>query len=329
MVEDWHQCCSGDDIPENIELCSNISRLDDTIKCLGEMFKSALLENKCFEFLIRWIRLSAIDYAEWINYENSFPLKQARNVRQMLDAVKCLIKFTAFSISMEGLEEAVKTDGNQRFFKVLRMFYSAVSKQEKTIASTHVNIDPENGRVLVRNKVLSFGLLANMKQELHNTFSQCVSMLGRYVTYGSIAMVYNNTMGNPMVQIRDENVIDNRHASLFQSLPPGLFNGYHMNWVREEDAVNPDVALTMLDIINRMTKVLMVCVWLSPGLPLRFPELNITTFAGEGRNLYIDVVDRVFFIKNRKFENRLLFLDKIVSADLLWFVHILRPFVGS
>lgn len=157
MVEDWHQCCSGDDIPENIELCSNISRLDDTIKFLGEMFKSALLENKCFEFLIRWIRLSAIDYAEWINYEHSFPLKQARNVRQMLDAVKCLIKFTAFSISMEGLEEAVKTDGNQRFFKVLRMFYSAVSKQEKTIASTHVNIDPENGRVLVRNKVLSFG----------------------------------------------------------------------------------------------------------------------------------------------------------------------------
>ena len=60
--------------------------------------------------------------------------------------------------------------------------------------------------------------------------------------------------------------------------------------------------------------------------------MNITTFAGEGRNLYIDVVDRIFFIKssynkNRKFENRLLFMDKIVSADLLWFVHILRPFV--
>lgn len=87
-------------------------------------------------------------------------------------------------------------------------------------------------------------------------------MLGRYVTYGSVAMVYNNTMGNPMVQIQDEHVIDNRHASLFQSLPPDLFKGYHMNWVRYEDAVNPDVALIMLDIINRMTKVfgcLLVC----------------------------------------------------------------------
>ena len=323
---------ASDEVPWDIELCSDIDRVDETIRFLGEMFKGALLENRGREFLVRWLRMSAIDHVGWVKYEDSFPLKQARTVRQMLDAVRCLIKFTAFSVSTEGLEEAVKTDDDQRFFKVFRIFYSAVVKQEKTIASTHVNIDPERGRVLVRNKVLSFDLLASMKEELHNTFTHCVGMLGRWVTYGSVAMVYNNTMGNPMVRIPDESVMDSRHASLFQSLPADLFNGYHMNWVRDEDAGSSEVAQSMLDIINRLTKVLMVCVWLSPGLPLRFPELSIITFAGEGRNVYIDVVDRIFFIKssynkNRKYENRLLFLDKIVSADLLWFIHILRPFV--
>lgn len=323
---------AGDAVPDDIELCVDISRAPETVKYLGNLFREALIDSKHQGFLVRWIRMSAVNFEDWNYYEESFPMKQARTLRQSLDAVRALIKFTSFAVSHEGLEEAIKTEDNQRFFKVFRLFYSAVAGQERTIASTHVNVDPENGRVLVRNKVLSFELLSSMKQELHNTFRACIGMLGRWVSYGNVAVVYQNTMGNPLVNIRDETSIDNRHRSLFQSLPIEMFNGYRMEWFSDGDASSAAVAGQFLEIVNKMTKVLMVCVWLSPGTPLRFPELNIMTFAGEGRNLYIDVIDRIFYIKsaynkNRKFENRLLFLDKVVSGDLLWFIYILRPFV--
>lgn len=104
-----------------------------------------------------------------------------------------------------------------------------------------------------------------------------------------------------------------------------------MEWVDPESADQPAMVQAVVEIAAKLTKLLMLWVWLSPGLPLRFPELSILSFSGRHRNVFIDIQDRTLFIKsmynkNRKFDNRLLFLDQQVSLALFWFIFVLRPF---
>ncbi|CAI1917375.1 hypothetical protein SEUBUCD646_0D00110 [Saccharomyces eubayanus] len=107
-----------------------------------------------------------------------------------------------------------------------------------------------------------------------------------------------------------------------------------MGW-RSPGYINDEnIRATILKIVNRITKILMVAVWICPGLPLRFPELSILCFSGSNRNLYFDADERVFLIKSRynkshEFDSRILFLDVPVSAVLFWYIYILRPFIMS
>lgn len=315
------------------EILDNAS---STVRELGRIFQGTIKENMYNEFLLTWVRLSAVDFEKWVDVDDTFPIMQAHAFRQHMDALRCLIRFCAFSVEENPteLDEVMKDDDDTRFYKVFRCYYTAVAQQEKIIASTYVNIDVQNECIFVKNKKISFDLIRTTKEDLHSTYMLCVQAMGQWLRFGSVAGVYNMTLGNDTIQVKNENEFNDRDISIYQALPLDLFKGMHIQWLREEDSENEDVRKSLLDIINKLTKVLMVSVWLSPGMPLRFPELSILTFSGRGRNLYVDATDRVFFIKsrynkNRKFDNRLLFLDKVVSAQLLWFVYILRPFLVS
>lgn len=307
------------------------------IQELGRTFQQAIKTNLYNEFLLTWIRLAAVDFEKWMNQRDTFPIMQSHAFRQHMDALRCLIRFCAFAVedNPTELDQMMKEDDDDtRFYKVFRLFYTAVAQQERIITSTYVNIDVQNECVFVKNKKLSFDLIRTMKEDLHTTFMSCVGAMGQWLSYGSVARVYNMTLGNATVRVKNENEFDDRDISIYQALPLDLFKGMHIQWLRGDDAVNESIRKSLLDIINKMTKVLMVSMWLSPGMPLRFPELSIMTFSGRGRNLYVDATDRVFFIKsrynkNRKFDSRLLFMDKVVSSQLLWFVYILRPFLVS
>lgn len=72
-------------------------------------------------------------------------------------------------------------------------------------------------------------------------------------------------------------------------------------------------------------------VWISTGMPMRFSKLATLTYAGVGRNIYIDVAGRRLYLnvkynKNHKFTNRILFMTDGVSRRLWWCICLLRTF---
>lgn len=306
-----------------------------TIKMLGKAMQSTILTGKFTQFVMRLCRFAAFDFEKWESFDKQVcPLKEARKLRQDLDAVRCLILFTAFSygVSADALDAAIKSEDTRTFYKGFRRLYTAVSGEEKTIASTYINIDPDDQNVMVKNKIVSFNLIAMMRRDIERDFNACVDELGKMVSFGTPATVFAGVLGNPMCHIDNENEFDSQQYSIFNAVPQGAVSGFQMEWKDDQYAEQPVMTHAVVEIVSKLTKLLMLWVWLSPGLPLRYPELSILSFSGKHRNIFIDVKDRTLFVKsmynkNRKFDNRLLFLDQQVSTALFWFIFILRPFV--
>lgn len=191
-------------------------------------------------------------------------------------------------------------------------------------------LDFDHTTARVHGKLSSFEYIREMKADLLQHFNQHVTELHKYCTFGGVSEVYANVMANRAVKVVDD---VSGSGSVFQVIDSSKVAGYIMRLRGDADAgaMDANVKQKLLKIINNMTKVLMVSVWIDPGLALRFPELSILSFGGSHRNLYFDADDRVFIIrsrynKNTRYDSRILFLDAKASAQLFWFIYIIRPF---
>lgn len=175
---------------------------------------------------------------------------------------------------------------------------------------------------------MSFEYVALMKEDLNKALEAQVALLREWLEFGRVRDVYTTVMANKSISVVDDL---SGQGSVFNVIDISAVNGYCMRFREPESAQDEFVRSRILTIMNSITKLLMVSVWISPGLALRFTELSILSFSGSHRNLYFDSDDRVFIIrsrynKNTKYDTRLLFLSPTVSAQLFWFVYVLRPF---
>lgn len=232
------------------------------------------------------------------------------------------------------------------FWSWLRRIYSKVIKEEGNDTLTFVNIDHQENSVIINGRQLNFKYLRDMKTDLMSTFNSLVEDLHEHCTFGDVFEVYTRVMANHTIPVVDS---FDKEGSVFDVIHEKAVGEFQMRMREDsneddcqsssegsalanaEDVKKIKVRKRVLKIIEEITKVMMVSVWINPGLALRFPELSILSFAGGSRNIYYETDDRVFIVrscynKNTKYDTRILFLDRAVSAQLFWFVYVLRPF---
>lgn len=277
--------------------------------------------------------MCAFDYTAWNSFALPCPENTVTKVRRMLDTVRCLVRFTCF-VSTYNVKEPGRwfTSGTGlspgSFWHWFGKLYSRVLKEDGIESSTRVAVNFDNATVRAEGKLISFGCISEMKRDLHRDFRTQVGQLQTWLEFGSIADVYTTVLNNRSIRIVDDL---SSQASIFNVVPTAAVAGQHMRFRDQQDSHDKQKQKRILNIVNSLTKLLMLAVWINPDLALRFPELSILSFSGPHRNLYFDSDERIFVIrsrynKNTKYDTRLLFLDPDVSAELFWFIYILRPF---
>ncbi|QLG70072.1 hypothetical protein HG535_0A00110 [Zygotorulaspora mrakii] len=319
-----------------IEMLTHDPERQDTIvykmKALGRCFDNCLRENIYREYLARWVRMCAFNFPAWDRTDVPCPENTVTKARRIMDTIRCLIVFTCFATT-ENVSETAYWLASRNYLSVInywgwfRRLYHTVAK-EGIEATVRVTVNPDERAVRVEGKLISFEYVAQMKSDLNRDLEAHVEELRRWLEFGSVSDVYMTVMAN-----RSICVVENLSGqdSVFNVIGAEAVSGYTMRFREQESAQNEQVRASILKLVNTITKLLMLAVWINPGLALRFPELSIISFGGSHRNLYFDSDDRVFIIrsrynKNTKYDTRLLFLDARVSAQLFWFIYILRPF---
>lgn len=330
---DKHPFLANHDISllkQDIEGRDNI---EQKTKVLGRCFHNCLRDNDHREYMARWVRMCAFNFPAWEGFDAPCPENTVTKARRLMDTVRCLLIFTCFATT-ENISETAYWFTSRAHIPVVnfwgwfRRLYHKVAKEEGIEASSRVTVNPTERTVCVEGKSMSFEYVTQMKMDLNSALEAQVALLQEWLEFGSVSDVYTTVMGNKSISVIDD--LSGR-GSVFNIIDISAVGGYCIRFREQENAENEQVCSAILKIINTITKLLMVSIWISPGLALRFTELSILSFSGSHRNLYFDSDDRVFIIrsrynKNTKYDTRLLFLNPTVSAQLFWFIYVLRPF---
>lgn len=334
----------------------DLLKVPGKMRIVGDMLQKCITSDAHRDYMVRWIRLCSFSFNNWNDFHQPCPVHRSGQMRRQLDVVRCFVVFTCFA-TVKSNDEISKmgqtfSSGSalplNNFWSWLRRIYSKVIKEEGNDTLTFVNVEHREKSVIVNGKQLNFKYIRDMKTDLMNSFIDLVADLHEYCTFGDVFEVYSRVMANHTVPIVDSfekegSVFDVIHEKAVSEFRMRMRMREHANEdkcentyevpavVNEEDPKILRLRKKVLKIIEEITKIVMVSVWINPGLALRFPELSILSFAGGSRNIYFDTDDRVFIVlsrynKNTRYETRLLFLDRIVSAQLFWFIYILRPF---
>ena len=332
----------------------DILKIPEKMKTLGEILQKCMTSDSHRDYLVRWIRLCSFSFYNWTDFNQPCPVHRSGQMRRQLDVVRCFVMFTCFAklkrnddISEMG---RIFSSGSalplNNFWSWLRRIYSKVIKEEGNDTLTFVNIDHQENSVIINGRQLNFKCLRDMKTDLMSTFNSLVEDLHEHCTFGDVFEVYTRVMANHTIPVVDS---FDKEGSVFDVIHEKAVGEFQMRMREDsneddcqsssegsalanaEDVKKIKVRKRVLKIIEEITKVMMVSVWINPGLALRFPELSILSFAGGSRNIYYETDDRVFIVrscynKNTKYDTRILFLDRAVSAQLFWFVYVLRPF---
>ena len=302
-------------------------------KLLCPVFLQAIEESKFQEYLFRWIRICGFNVGKWKMKNETCPVESILSFRYKLDAIRQLIVLSAFAISTNvGVTaESYGTFEDDKFITNFKKLYTMVVKENYTDTKNKVSIDPEGKYVLVKGKILSFKMISIIKEELTISIEKCINDLTEWLSFGTPQRVYQKVFFSSSMNIDRENTDHTVISSIFDTIPQSTVEEFNIVWKNDIEANDENIKKKLLRLINEITKLLMFSIWISPGIALRFPELSILSFSGYDRNLFLDVVDRVFYFKttynkNKKYDSRLLFMDKVVTTHILWYLYILRPF---
>lgn len=323
----------------------DILKVPEKMKILGEMLQKCITSDSHRDYLVRWVRLCSFSFYSWSDFHQPCPVHGSGQMRRQLDVVRCFVVFTCFATlkSNDDISEMgrIFSSGSvlplNNFWSWLRQIYSKVIKDEGNDTLTFVNIEHQENSVIVNGKQLNFKYLKDMKTDLMSTFNDLVADLRENCTFGDPFEVYTRVMANRTIPVVDSfnkegsvfDVIHEKAVGEFQMRMREIANeDNHENTseaspvpLNEENSKEIRLREKVLKIVEEITKVMMVSVWINPGSALRFPELSILSFTGGSRNIYFDTDDRIFIVhsrynKNTKYDTRILFLDRAVSAQL-------------
>lgn len=205
----------------------------------------------------------------------------------------------------------------KEFVGNMKKLYHAVSREAAISTCTFINVNYRQKYVVVKNRILSFSVIGNTLRDLTNIFDKLTQELSKWVYFVDFNMLHFETIGNPNSTF----IEDPMRSSILQNFAKNAFQNMKIRWRDESHKNDEPVVKSIKDIIARINKTIMVMVWISTGMPMRFPELTTLTYAEVGRNIFIDVVKRRLYLnvkynKNHKSTNRILFITGEVSRRL-------------
>lgn len=319
----------------NMLLLGDTRNIHRTIQILSNAIAHTIFSNKYDTFFTKWIRLGELDIQHWNNIANQPYGKPAVQYLQDLDALRCFLDVLTFcdtSVAAD-LSNAIRTDDPTRFPEKLRVIYAATLTEAGALTAQNVRYDPVHNYARISNKRLSLDMIIQTRRTLQTIFKGCTTILSEFLEFGMPEDVYRETMGNRNFEISGRNMTDDPSLSIFDSMSQVHFQPWRMRRNKRICKNTIDLRRDISKIYDHITKLLMMIMFFSTGIPMRYPELSTITFAGLNRNLFIDKEDRVFFLKtyfegdDQKMQHKFLFLDSDTSAYLLWYLYILRPFI--
>ena len=311
----------------------NDKDLTSFTKIISPLF-CELFENSLFqEYMFRWIKLCAFIIKKRNRYTETFSLESSISYRYKLDAIKQLILLSAVSSSddIDTIAKAYTSANINHFMTNFNLLYRLVVRENNIYTKNNICVVPDGKYLLIKGRILSFPMISTIKEELNSSINNCINDLCEWLYFPSPSQTYQKVFDSKAINIFKDDEPNSDLSSIFDIIPQEIVEEYSIKWKSDNDRLNENVIKKMICSINQLTRLLMFSVWISPGLPLRLSELSMLTFSGYDRNMFVDMIDKVFYFKNtynksKQYDSRLYFMDKYVTAHLLWFIYILRPF---
>ncbi len=121
--------------------------IEEKMKVLGHCFNSCLRDNDHREYLARWVRMCAFNFAAWESFDTPCPENTVTKARRLMDTVRCLLSFTCFATT-ENISETAYWFTSRAYIPVVnfwgwfRRLYHKVAKEEGIEASSRVTVNP-------------------------------------------------------------------------------------------------------------------------------------------------------------------------------------------
>ena len=286
------------------------------------------------EFWMKVVFLGAFDFAAWGNYKEECPCVPVIKYRYFLDSIMWLFRYGGVLYLLDkevaiGRWTATEAPGTDFVGNIKKLYYS-VSKEADTVSETAVRVTQMDESVLVKDRHLSFSFIGCALKELTASFDSNVKKLSQWVKFSDFNQFHFDTIGAPHKSFHE----DHSKNSLLENFSGDELIARTFRWRDLAISTDEKTLKDIKNIVGILNQSIMVMVWMSTGMPMRFPELCTLSFAGKSRNIYIDPHMRRLFLnvkynKNGKFTNRILFMTDGVSRRLWWTITLLRLFILS
>ncbi|CAL9734175.1 hypothetical protein MOSE0_E00122 [Monosporozyma servazzii] len=281
------------------------------------------------EFWKTWVFLGAFDFSSWGNHDRICLCVPIFNYKRLLEGLIWVFRFggVVYGQDKQTVVNRWTSDRNSgiHFVDDIKDLYTHVSDEEDISVITNVNHKKQN--VTAKEKVLSYKLLGHALNDLTQTFDEYMEELSHLFTFADPNQLHFATIGaRDKTFDQDESLV-----GILHNFKRNAFQNMNMRWREQRDKTDANILKRVKDIVTELNKLTMTMVWLSTGVPMRYPELATLTYAGVSRNIYIDQTKKRLYLnvkysKQNNFTKRSLFLTEGVSRRLWWTIAILRTF---
>ncbi|CAL9737437.1 hypothetical protein MOSE0_L11232 [Monosporozyma servazzii] len=281
------------------------------------------------EFWRIWIFMGAFNFSLWGNYNRICPCVSIFEYKHLLESLMWVFRCggVIYGEDKQAVVERWTPDRESgiHFVDDIKNLYTHVSDEAETSASSNVNHEEQT--VTAKESVMSYRIIGDALNNLTKTFDEYMEELSQWFTFADPDQLHFATIG-----ARDKTFDEDESlVGILHNFKRNAFQNMNMRWREQRDKTDANILKRVKDIVTELNKLTMTMVWLSTGVPMRYPELATLTYAGVSRNIYIDQTKKRLYLnvkysKQNNFTKRSLFLTEGVSRRLWWTIAILRTF---
>lgn len=286
------------------------------------------------QFWMTWVYLGAFDFQSWDSWDAVCPMVPILNYRYLLDSLTWLFRYGGVNngddIAAVVHNWTSRESSGDDFVGNIRKLYFHVALEATISVSTLVQVNYENKSVEVKKRLLSYSLIGIALRELTADFDTYVKEMSKYLWFPDFNQLHYQSIGHRDFDFTEKD----EGESLLVHFTPDMARklGLNMKWRKDDSCDNDQVVAIVKNLMGKIHRSIMVMVWMSTGMPMRFPELATLSYAGTSRNIFFDSMNRRLYIqvkynKNQRQSCRILFITDAVSKRLWWTLAILRPFI--
>lgn len=249
-------------------------------------------------------------------------------IRKSLDAFKALLTFGSLCTPMN--QNIFADESCASGWSWVKSVYQTVAKEAENFARHDLSLVGSQEGVLVRGKLFSRGYIRAFYKECKDAFDSLWDSLDEYFFMVSVENIARDILRNREVTLQERRRGLENGAKSLLDLIPSKFRNILLPKIRREKYKHTEAINTIVSRkVDEMGELLMWMVYFGAGFPFRFPELQLLSYAGPQRNVYVDEESRRIqlfcdYNKNCSSQPYLKTLDRITSDYLFYYVIVLR-----